>query len=144
MRSAIVVFKTSLNDLVARGDAGSPGDHTNLCLAGDWLLCDIKIAMSFVEQSPFRSFHQHVFSDVHFVNILAHNSAVRESWVHVCKVNLQKDVHVPSLGDHADRRVLPFYHLSVNLSAENNMLADREPKSMHLILESESVNMSVL
>ena len=143
VRSAIVVLQTCLENLVAWSDSCSAWDQADFCLAGHWLLGDVEITITFVKESSFGTFHQHVVSNFHVVYVLAHKAALWEFRMNIREVNLQKNIDITSLSHHANRSVFSLNHLAIDFCAKYNMLADWKSKRMLFILECKSIDMSV-
>ena len=96
---AVFVEESSLDDLVAGGDACSTSYASDLLLAEDLLVGNGEVAKSVVLQSAFGSLHQHGVSNFHPVDMLAHHATFRESGVDVGVVNLDQEINKTTLGD---------------------------------------------
>ena len=125
----VVIQQYSLNDLVARRDAGASSDAADLRFASHFHLRYGEVTKPFILQSPFRPLHLHRVTYLQLVNVLTHHSALWELGMDVGPVYLDEEVDEAAVCQGTDRSVLPLNLLTLRLllrfdsGREDNMLA---------------------
>lgn len=146
----IIIQKNCLDYLIAWGDASTASNATNLRFSGHINFCNRKVALAFVSEAAFWTFHLQLVPNLQSVDILAHHAALWEFGVNVRAVDFDEEVDEAAIRQRTNRRILTLNLLTLRMlwcrsrGGEYDVLPNWQAKRHILVREAEAVYEGVL